>query len=80
MVLRMTLLERLRVDRGLSQAEVERFTGVDHKTLIKYEQGLTARVSAATLAKLGEFYEVPASQILLDLRQFVADRELPDAA
>jgi transcriptional regulator with XRE-family HTH domain len=57
----MTLLERLRVDRGLSQLEVEQASGVNHKTLVKYEQALTEASSFKTLAQARRFYEVPAS-------------------
>jgi transcriptional regulator with XRE-family HTH domain len=77
----MTLLERLRVDRGLSQFEVEQASGVNHKTLVKYEQALTDRLQFNTLGKLGRFYGVPASDLLIDIRQIVAEREaVADAA
>jgi transcriptional regulator with XRE-family HTH domain len=77
----MTLIERLRCDRGLTQREVEIGSGVNHKTLVKYEQARTDRLVFTTLAKLAAFYEVPASDLLTDLRRVMAERQgLSDAA
>jgi transcriptional regulator with XRE-family HTH domain len=74
----LTLLERLRCDRGLTQLEVEQATGINHRTLVKYESGVSDRVSFASLAKLGAYYNVPASLLLQDLRRAVRERENRD--
>jgi transcriptional regulator with XRE-family HTH domain len=68
----MTLLERVRTDRGLSQLAVETASGVNHKTLVKYEKGRGGKFQTETLHKLAVFYEIPASTLLVDLREFHA--------
>jgi transcriptional regulator with XRE-family HTH domain len=65
----MTMLERFRADRGLTQYEVEQATGVNHKTLMKYEQALSDRIAFDRLKRLADFYGVPASDLLQDIRR-----------
>jgi transcriptional regulator with XRE-family HTH domain len=81
----MTLIERLRCDRGLGQFEVETATGVNHKTLVKYEQALSDRIAFERLAVIARFYDVAPSVLLQDIREVYAlrvarDQELRDAA
>ena len=77
----MTLLERLRCDRGLTQREVETGSGVNHKTLVKYELAVTDKIQYDTLRKLADYYGIPASDILTDIRRAIHEREsLADAA
>jgi transcriptional regulator with XRE-family HTH domain len=71
----MTLLERLRADRGLAQFEVETATGVNHRTLVKYEQARVSKVNFGRLLLLAKFYDVPASTLLDDIRRVHAERE-----
>lgn len=76
-----TLLERLRLDRGLTQFEVERATGVNHKTLVKYERALSDRVLFSTVSRLANFYRVPAVDVLEDIRRsYRSHGEQRDAA
>lgn len=79
-----SLLEALRMDRGLTRFQVDNLTGVSHKTIKRYELVETTRPSSPPLEKLAAFYGVRASAILEDMRRFDRERrereELADAA
>jgi len=70
-----TLLEALRVDRGLNVLQVQEITGVNHKTIDRYEAALTLKPLARPLEALASFYGVRASQLLADMRRFARERE-----
>jgi len=74
-----TLLEKLRLDRGLSAEEVCEATGVAEKTLRRYENAEDFRPTFVVLKRLAEFYEVQPSELLADLRRFQRDRDRADA-
>jgi transcriptional regulator with XRE-family HTH domain len=64
-----TLIEGLRVRRGLSVFEVEAATGVSHKTIKSYETARTPRPGAASLRKLASFYDADPVDLLADIRR-----------
>ena len=72
---RLTLLLTLRMDRGFSIAEVERRTGVSHKTIKDYECGRKMSPHAGVLHKLATLYDVPPSVLLKDMREQYEYRE-----
>jgi transcriptional regulator with XRE-family HTH domain len=75
-----SLLEALRVDRGLTIEQVCRETGVSPKTIKRYEQADTTRPSGDALERLARFYRVRASELLADIRRFARDQDEPVAA
>lgn len=54
---------RLRLDRGLTVAEVLEGTGLTRPTLRKIESDETYFPRAQTLKKLADYYQVPASTL-----------------
>lgn len=58
----MTLLTRLRFDRGLTQAEVALATGVSRATIIRAEAG--GDLQAGTAKALADFYGMTASELV----------------
>jgi transcriptional regulator with XRE-family HTH domain len=54
---------QLRIDRGLRVTEVCEKAGIGPKTLKKIEEG--EPVNAGSLARLANYYEVPASTLNL---------------
>ena len=76
-----TMLQALRMDRGLTISDVEKASGVSFKTISAYERGLKPSPRSVPLEKLARFYKVRASDLLEDLRRFIRERdELSDAA
>lgn len=73
-----TLVEALRVDRGLTVDHVARETGVSHKTIKRYETADTDRPSGDALERLARFYGVRASVLLDDMRTFARRRNRDD--
>ena len=74
------LVLSLRLERGVSVAEVERQTGVNHKTIVSYENGTQLRPLAGQLKLLADYYGVSPTDLYADFfrrRQLV---EEPDAA
>ncbi|HTE61056.1 MAG TPA: helix-turn-helix transcriptional regulator [Solirubrobacteraceae bacterium] len=65
-----TLVEALRVDRGLTVEHVAHVTGVSPKTIKRYETAETTRPSGDALERLARFYGVRASVLLDDIRTF----------
>lgn len=70
-----TLLEALRVDRGLTITDAALQSGVSYKTLKRYELAETTRPQSDVLERLARFYNVRASALLDDLRRFVRRRD-----
>jgi transcriptional regulator with XRE-family HTH domain len=64
-----TLLEALRVDRGLTAEAVSREAGISHKTLKAYETAIRPRPHGPVLDKLARFYGVRTSVLLDDIRR-----------
>lgn len=59
---------QIRLDRGLSRSDVVDATGVSFRTLRRVEDHRPADtfiLKAETLRALGDFYEVPASSLLM---------------
>jgi transcriptional regulator with XRE-family HTH domain len=77
---RITLIEGLRVRRGLSVFEVAASTGVSHKTIKKYETAATPRPGTASLRKLASFYEADPVDLLEDIRRVYHERSTPNEA
>jgi transcriptional regulator with XRE-family HTH domain len=78
-----SLLEALRLDKGLTVPDVERQTGVNHKTISRYERGEQLNPNAAKLDALARLYGVRPSVLLDDIRRTARRRareELADAA
>lgn len=59
----MNRVQQLRIDRGLTLAQVEAETGVSKQTVSNLENGKGGVPS--TLKALGDFFEVPPSSLLL---------------
>lgn len=72
------LVLKLRLERGVPVAEVERQTGVNHKTIVSYENGSQLKPLAEPLKLLADYYEISVSDLYAD---FFRRRQLqPDAA
>jgi transcriptional regulator with XRE-family HTH domain len=72
------LVLKLRLDRGVSVAEVERQTGVNHKTIDSYESGMQLRPMVGPLKALALYYDVSVSELYADFLR--RRRELRNAA
>jgi transcriptional regulator with XRE-family HTH domain len=75
-----TLIEALRVRRGLTIFEVEAATGVSHKTIKNYETATTLRPATVSLRKLASFYDADPVDLLEDIRRRHHERTLPREA
>jgi transcriptional regulator with XRE-family HTH domain len=64
-----SLLESLRVDRGLTINAAAHQAGVNVRTVQRYERGLQDRPHGDALEKLARLYNVRASVILDDMRK-----------
>jgi transcriptional regulator with XRE-family HTH domain len=62
----MTRLQQLRLDAGLTLAQLEEMTGVSKQTLSNLENGRGAH--PATLKALGDYFEVRPSSLLFEAR------------
>lgn len=58
-------LKELRLERGMSQEELAKKSGISRATLSKIESNEYATVSTRTIAKLADVFEVKASEIFL---------------
>jgi transcriptional regulator with XRE-family HTH domain len=78
-----SLLESLRVDRGLTIRDAADQAGVAVRTLMKYESGERDRPHGNALEKLARFYGVRSSVLLNDMRKthrrWLEAREARDA-
>jgi transcriptional regulator with XRE-family HTH domain len=64
-----SLAEALRTDKGLSAVQVERLTGVTHKTVLKYEREGQLNPHTDKVHKLARLYGVRPAILLADLRK-----------
>jgi transcriptional regulator with XRE-family HTH domain len=62
----MTRLEQMRLDRGLTRAELAAQTGVPERTIRELETGNVRKPRLATLVPLAEFFAIAASELLSD--------------
>lgn len=63
-----SLLERLRYEKGVSLGQVVADTGVMHKTIRRYERDPMYYPNATALEKLASYYGVTATEILRNMR------------
>lgn len=79
-----SLAEALRQDKGLSAVQVEKITGVTHKTVLKYEREGQLNPHTDKVHKLARLYGVRPAVLLSDLRRTYyrhqAELETADAA
>lgn len=57
-------LKKLRVERGLSQAELSKKAGVHSVTLCEWEKGHTDGIKVQSVLKLADALGVPPSDLL----------------
>lgn len=74
------LVLRLRLERGCSIAEVERETGVNHKTIVAWERGEQLRPNATTLKAVADFFGVSPTELYADFHRRRQLEEEPSAA
>lgn len=58
-------LKELRLERGISQEELVKLSGISRTTLSKIENNEEVNVNTRTIAKLAEVFGVKASDIFL---------------
>lgn len=58
-------LKELRTERGISQEELVKLTGISRATISKIENNEEANVNTKTIAKLAEVFGVKPSEIFL---------------
>ncbi|HVE45143.1 MAG TPA: helix-turn-helix transcriptional regulator [Acidimicrobiales bacterium] len=73
------LLQRLRLDAGLTLYELERRSGINRSTLQRMETGSTTNPDTKTLNALARFFGIDAEQ-LYDAVWQEADAPLPSPA
>jgi len=61
----MNRARQIRLDRGLTVSVVSTATGVAPRTIARIEDPSTQDVQAPSLKALADFYEVPASSLLM---------------
>jgi transcriptional regulator with XRE-family HTH domain len=61
----MNRARQIRLDRGLTVSVVSTATGVAPRTIARIEDPATQDVQAPSLKALADFYEVPASSLLM---------------
>lgn len=75
-----TLLERLRLDAGLTLDQARWETGCMAKTIRRYERDDVPYPQPSVIAKLADYYGVTRQEILEDLRACSRAREVHDEA
>jgi transcriptional regulator with XRE-family HTH domain len=70
-----SLLEALRVDRGLTIKQVSDQTGLAPRTIRRYERGNTPRPRGTGLEVLARLYNVRASDLLADIRRRYVEQD-----
>lgn len=77
-------IKQLRIEKGISQAELGKVVGVQRAAVQKWECGITQNLKRDTIKKLAEFFDVdPSSFIFDDYQQeikFPVEKEKPDEA
>ena len=58
-------LKELRTERGISQEDLVKMTGISRTTLSKIENNEEVNVNTSTIAKLAEAFNVKPSEIFL---------------
>lgn len=58
-------LKEIRTERGISQEELVKLTGISRTTISKIENNEEANVNTRTMAKLAEVFGVKPSEIFL---------------
>lgn len=66
--------ERLRLQKGFTQGEASRLSGVDQRTLRYLEQGERSPRMPVVL-KLAKLYDVDPAELLNDIRAFHGERK-----
>lgn len=61
----MNRLKALREEKGISQAELAKLTGLSRTTISKIENGETVNVNTKTIVKIAEVFAVQPSEIFL---------------
>lgn len=59
----MKRLKQLRIEKGLSQAELAKEIGINHRTISQYETGIN-EPDIQTIKKLCDFFGVTADYLL----------------
>lgn len=75
-----SLAEALRHDKGLSAVQVEKLTGVTHKTVLKYEREGMLNPHSEKVASLARLYAVRPAVLLADIRRTYYRNQRDDAA
>jgi len=58
-------LKELRTERGISQEELVKLTGISRATISKIENNEEVNLNTRTIAKLAEAFQVKPSEIFL---------------
>jgi putative transcriptional regulator len=58
-------LKALREEKGISQAELAKLTGLSRTTISKIENGEAVNVNTKTIVKIAEVFAVQPSEIFL---------------
>lgn len=78
------MAEALRQDKGLSAVQVEKLTGVTHKTVLKYEREGLLNPHTEKVHALARLYGVRPAVLLADIRRtyyrYQRELETADAA
>ena len=61
----MNRLKALREEKGISQAELAKLTGLSRTTISKIDNGETVNVNTKTIVKIAEVFAVQPSEIFL---------------
>lgn len=61
----MNRLKALREEKGISQAELAKLTGLSRTTISKIENGEAVNVNTKTIVKIAEVFAVQPSEIFL---------------
>jgi len=64
-----SFLEGLRLQRGLSQTDVQTLTGLAPRTLRRLERDPSYKPQASTVERLADLYNVPPARLLNELRK-----------
>lgn len=61
----MNKLKALREEKGISQTELAKLTGLSRTTISKIESGDAVNVNTNTIVKIAQIFAVPPSEIFL---------------
>lgn len=57
-------IRQLRLEKGLTQDELGKLLGVSHSAIAKYENGMTANIKMATVAKMAKIFNCKPSYVM----------------